>query len=206
MSLILNSSPLETGEQLAVEQQNAVNAAIAEHADHRFAPVTFQGEHWDLTHLNPFAFHREPDPGVILEIVVLFSCHCFTHGIDKDSRSPIPSDEIYKNGKEHRVLNPERYKLSHSLLPLIVRDLAKQRIIVANPGANYVTYERKTTTGVEHYGVFFEVSKAKNRKHRLILRIQSAYLRVPTTRHKEAKKVGFDTLLRAANQGRTIKP
>lgn len=191
---------------ITVEQDLAAQVA-AEHAHHRFAPIAFRGEQWDLSHLDPFAMQRNPGLGHALELVVIFSCHCFTHGIDKDGRSPIPSDELYHGDEEVRVLDRERYTLSASLLVPLVNALDHRHIIVAAPGDNYVTFERPTATGeIEHYGVFFTVTKAKNRKNRLILRVQSAYLRQPTARQKQAKKVKFDTLLRAALEGRKIRP
>jgi hypothetical protein len=88
----------------------------------------------------------------------------------------------------------------------LVNDLPSRKIVVAKPGENYVTYERQTPAGVKQYGVFFTADKAKTRKGRIILRIQSAYLRTPTERHKKAKRVGFDTLLKAAYEGRIIRP
>lgn len=192
---------------LTAEQEQFMAAqAAAEHAHHRFAPVTYLGSHWDLSHLDPFAFHRDPALGYKLEVVVIFSCHCFTHGIDKDSRSPIPAAELYHADGEIRVLNPDRYALSRSLLVPMINALESRHIVVAAPGENFVTFERPTATGqIEHYGVFFTVAKAKNRKNRLILRVQSAYLRQPTARQKAAKKVRFDTLLRAAHEGRKIR-
>ena len=189
------------------EQALAAKAAADEHAHHRFAQVQYPGDAWDLSHLDPFAFHRDPGLGFALEIIVIFTSHCFTHGLDSDGRSHIPAAELYVCDGETRVLDPVRYGLSRSLLVSMMRHIEQRHIIVAAPGNNYVTFERQTETGdVEHYGVFFTVTKAKNRKNRLILRVQSAYLRQPTARQKQAKKVRFDTLLRAAFEGRKIKP
>lgn len=197
---------------LLAERQATATAAAAEHVQHKFAPIEFRGQHWDLGHLDPFAYHREivlnqaSDARLTLEIVVLFSCHCFTQSLENDGRSPIPAAEIYKTDRETRALCEERYSLSLILLRGLVEQLPSRKIIVARPGENYVTFERHGTEGVQHYGVFFEVAKAKSRKNRIILRVQSAYLREPTQRHREAKKVGFDTLLRAAHEGRVIRP
>lgn len=189
-----------------IAEQDLVAQALSEHAHHRFTPVTYQGELWDLSHLDPFAFHRDPALGYKLEIVVIFSCHCFTHGLDKDGRSPIPVEELFHADGEARVLSPERYALSRSLLVPLINALEHRHIIVAAPWDNYVTFERTTPSGeVEHYGIFFMVTRAKNRKNRLILRVQSAYMRQPTARQKQAKKVKFDTLLRAAHEGRKIR-
>ena len=193
-------------------QNESAKAAADEHAHHRFAPVTYRGESWDLTHLDPFAFHHSiildqaQQTALTLEVVVIYSCHCFTSGVAAEARASIPAEMLYERTGELRALNPVRYQLSRTLLVEIVRQLPRRKIIVASPGENYVTYERHTETGVEHYGVYFEVQKAKARKNRVILRIQSAYLREPSKRHREAKKVKFDTLLKAAHEGRKIRP
>lgn len=200
----LTSIGMDTALTVEDEQRHAAQAA-AEHAHHRFAPVTYQGEQWSLSHLDPFAFYRDPALGYPLQIVVIFSCHCFTHGIEKDGRSPIPAEELYQTDGETRVLDPVRYALSLDVLVPLINALHQRHIIIAVPGNNYVTFERLTAIGeVEHYGVFFSVTKAKSRKNRLILRVQSAYLRPLTERQRKAKKVKFDTLLRAAHEGRTI--
>lgn len=194
--------------ELSVDaEQIQIAQALLEHSHHRFAAVAYQGEAWDLSHLDPFAFHRDIGTGLRVEVVVIFSCHCFTHGIDKDKRDVVPADDKFCMESEVRVLNPQRYALSRSVLIPLIRSLDRRKIIVAAPGDNYATFEITTDTGeTAHYGVFFTVTKARTRKKRLILRVQSAYLREPTARQRETKKVGFDTLLRAAYHGTRIRP
>lgn len=193
-------------------EQAPAAVALAEHANHRFAPVTYQGTDWDLSHLDPYAIHYEvvldkaSDQRLTIEIVVIFSCHCFTHDIKHDTRSPIPSEELFVTAEEVRVLNETRYKLSRTILLGLIESLPSKKIIVAVPGDNYVTFECASATGIEYYSVFFEATKAKNRKNRVILRVQSAYMREPTKRERLAKKVGFNTLIRAALEGRKIRP
>jgi hypothetical protein len=73
---------------------------------------------------------------------------------------------------------------------------------------NFVTIEKFNSDGtVSQYAVFFEVEKDKNRKRRLLLRIQSAYVLGAglTRRQEDAGKVRFDTLLRTAYQGKRIR-
>lgn len=193
-------------------QKESAKKAAEEHAHHRFAPVSFQGVLWNFAHLDPFAYHhtifldKGQQSSLALEVVVIFSCHCFTCGVPAEGCDAIQKDALYRAEGELRILDPIRYELSQTLLVEIVRGLPTRKIIVASPGENYVTYERQTASGVEHYGVYFEVQKAKARKNRIILRIQSAYLREPSKRHREAKKVKFDTLLKAAHEGRKIRP
>lgn len=189
----------------------ALAAAAEDHASHRFGQVMFRGAEWNLTHLDPFAFHRPIDVGnadgqpTILEVVVLFSCHCFTHSVERDGRESIPANEYYQRDGETRVLCEERYLLS-SDLPAIIDALSQHRISVARPGHNFVTFRRPTASGEKHYGVYFQVTKARDRAHRIILRVQSAYPKEMTKREKAAKPVKLDTLLKAAYEGRTISP
>lgn len=83
---------------------------IDEHADaieahHRFKPLQFNRTNWSFDHLEPFAFKAQIDENLVIDVVVLFSCHCFTHGRDKDSRRDIPAEELYADGQKTRVLN-----------------------------------------------------------------------------------------------------
>jgi hypothetical protein len=185
--------------------------AAFEHADaieprHRFPKIVFRGETWDLWHLDAFALRMDPDLGFEVDVVVLFTCHCFTHSIKRDVRAPleIPPEEVYEDNVERRVLSKERYDLSRRFLPGLVKDLAKRTIRYAGDGSlNYFTAE---VTGLEApgvYAVFFEVERDKRRKRRLLLYIQSAY-RLERLTHRLAKagKVRFATLLRKTYQGR----
>ncbi len=59
---------------------------------------------------------------------------------------------------------------------------------------------------VSQYAVFFETGKDRQRKRRMFVRIQSAYLLDGglTKRQAVAGKVKFNTLLRTAYQGKKI--
>jgi hypothetical protein len=192
--------------QLAMEIEDPPSETV-----HRFGPIVYQGVEWDLSHLDSFAFKIDPGLGTVITVVVLFSCHCFSHSFrwDTRSRSEIPCHEIYDDGREQRVLNPKRYQLSRQLLRNIVKNLPARRITVADrKQPNFVTLEKVNSDGtVSQYAVFFEVDKDKNRKRRLMLRIQSAYVLDTglTKRQEDARKVGFDTLLRATYQGKQIR-
>ena len=178
----------------------------------QFGLLIYQGNTWDLSHLDPFAFQCDLDLGVPVTVLVLFSCHCFTHSIAWDSRSriEIPHSEIYNDEREKRVLCPDRYHSSRRLLRDLVLGLPTRRIIVADERQpNFMTVETTNASGEPSlYAVFFEVEKDKTRKHRLLLRIQSAYTldQGLTKRQKEAKKVTLRSILRAAVEGRKIRP
>jgi len=187
----------------------ANQTAVFEHADaveprHRFPEIVFRGETWDLRHLDAFALRIDPDLGFEVDVVVLFTCHCFTHSIARDVRVPleIPHHEIYKNDVEQRVLSKERYELSRRFLPKLVKDLPKRTI--RHAGDNRLNYFTAEVTGADApgvYAVFFEVQRDKRRKRRLLLHVQSAYrLERLSNRLAKGGKVRFATLLRKTYQ------
>jgi hypothetical protein len=180
---------------------------LVEHAatvepQHRFPEIVFRGETWNLRHLDAFALRIDPDLGFEVDVVVLFTCHCFTHSVKRDARAPleIPPEEVYENGVERRVLSKERYDLSRRFLPCLVRDLARRTIRYAGEHSlNYFTAEVTGSEAPGIYVVFFEVRRDKRRKRRLLLCVQSAYkLDRLTHRLAKADKVRFAILLRKA--------
>lgn len=187
--------------------------SIDEHADaiearHRFKPLQFNGATWDLSHLEPFAFRAQLDANLAIDVVVLFSCHCFTHGRDKDSRRDIPTAELYADGNKTRVLDPRRYELSKAFLPRLVAELSSRLIrVIGGNKPNYLTIESIDQDGIGvSYTLFFEVLKDQRRKKRILLRVQSAYvLETMSEAQKKARKVNLNVLLRAVYAGRTIR-
>jgi len=181
-------------------------------AMHRFPSVNYKGQSWDLSHLDSFAFGCEVTKGNKIEVVVLFSCHCFTHSFKWElrQRHQIPLNEIYNDGTEERVLSPTRYELSLLLLRGMATELPKRRICIANiEQLNYMTWQLHNADGTQSiYAVFFDAERDAKRKGRVILRIQSGYVldKGLTKRQKEAQKVSFSVLIKAAFEGRKIKP
>jgi hypothetical protein len=193
--------------------QNALQVAVDEPAEHthRFGDISFRGVRWDLSHLDSFTFKIDLGLGTDITVLVLFSCHCFTHSLrwDKRPHSLIPAHEIYDDGKEQRVLDAQRYELSQRFLRDVVMTMPSRRIVVADDRQpNFVTVESVNTDGsTSLYAIFFEARKDKSRKHRMVLRIQSAYLLDDglTKRQTSAKRIGFTTLLRATYLGKKIR-
>lgn len=175
---------------------------------HKFPPAIFEGDVWDLSHLEPFVFQlsiaKDGEPDWLVKVLVTCSAHCFTHKTEDDSRLEIPSSQLYVFNNEVRVLDLERYQLSREFLPRILAELSTKKIVIAGEGRNFMTYERHTAGGVEVYAVYFSVVKAR-RKGRLELYIESAYPRTLTKRVKEAKPVRLKTLLRAVYEGRKLR-
>ena len=79
-------------------------ALIGQHTDaiephHRFCDVVYLGKPWDLSHLDPFAIRLDPGLGFAVDVVVLFTCHCFSHAIEKDGRPLARYSTMGKNGE-----------------------------------------------------------------------------------------------------------
>jgi len=177
--------------------------AVAEH--HRFSGVTVGDEVWQFDHLEAFAMRvpleRSPGKPIDIEIVVLFSNHCFSRGL---SPGEVVDDALtVMDGNEKRVLDKERYALSRQYLPRLILELPTRHILVADPTRpNFVTFELPpVAVGAEpvRYAVFFEVKKDSVRRRRMLLRVQSAYiLDKPSKRLLKADKMRFQVILKRA--------
>ncbi len=185
---------------------------IDQHQDiasrHRFGSVVYEGEPWDLSHLAPFVFRAALSDSLIVDVVVLFSCHCFAHGVESETRDVVPREEFFMDGTEVRILSPERYRLSKLYLPQLIHELSTRHIrVLGGSRPNYLTVEAFDEVGRSvNYAVFFEVLKDRARKKRMLLRVQSAY-KLPTLnkRMEKARKVNFGVLLKAVYEGREIR-
>jgi hypothetical protein len=188
--------------ELATGMESAFGHEDAVEPRHRFPAIKFRGEPWDLTHLDAFAIRIDPELGFDIDVVILFTCHCFSHSFEWDDRAPleIPDEEVFDNGFERRVLSKERYELSRRFLPHLVKDLGKRPVRFAGT-TNYFTAENLGEDPGK-YVIFFEAERDKTRKKRLLLRIQSAYRAdALSKRLAKAGKIKFATLLRKTYQG-----
>jgi hypothetical protein len=193
-----------------LEQADVADHQEAVESHHRFPAVSYRGSSWELSHLDAFALRVDPGLGFEVDVVVLFSCHCFTRSPAGDGQVEGESfpEDVFDNGRERRVLDTQRYELSRKLLPGLITELPTRTIRVARATPqNYVTLEAVDVSGAAvEYGVFFEVTKDARRKRRLLLHVQSAYaLDTVNKRLRNAGKVSFEVLLRAAYEGRKIR-
>lgn len=176
---------------------------VADH--HRFAGVTVGAEVWQFDHLDAFAMRVpleiSPQKPIDIDIVVLFSNHCFSRGLNQGE--VVDDSLVIMDGSEKRVLDKERYALSRQYLPRLILDLPNRHILVADPTRpNFVTFELPSAElGAEpvRYAVFFEVKKDSVRRKRMLLRVQSAYiLDKPSKRLLKADKMRFQVILKRA--------
>jgi len=188
---------------MATVPMNQHNDVVADH--HRFASMAVGDEIWQFDHLEAFAmrvsFEISPGKATEVDMVVLFSNHCFTRGLEPGE--VVAESQIVMDGTEQRVLDKERYVLSRQYLPQLIWELPTRHILVADPSRpNYVTFELPANIpGAEpmRYAVFFEVKRDKVRRKRMLLRVQSAYvLDKPSKRLLKADKVRFQVILKRA--------
>lgn len=172
---------------------------------HRFSDLVYSDEVWAFDHLEPFVMRTFLDitsgPPVGIDVVVLFSNHCFTR--EAHAHEAIVEDHVVMDGNTRRVLDRARYDLSRTYLPHVILDLPNRHIQVADATRpNFVTFEIPPTAAgrsPQRYGVFFEVRKDAARKKRILLRVQSAYvLESPSKRLLKADKMRFHVLLKRA--------
>ena len=170
---------------------------------HRFVPLQVSDELWQFEHLEAFAMRMPlellPGQATEVDVVVLFTNHCFTRGVEPGE--VVNPSMVIMDGNERRVLDKERYELSKLYLPQLILDLSNRHIQVADPTRpNFVTYELPATTPgatPQKYAVFFEVTRDRKRGKRLLLRVQSAYILVnPSKRLQKAIKINFRILLK----------
>jgi hypothetical protein len=189
---------------------------IAEHLEaiapnHRRRVVTRCGQPWDLSHLDPFAFLIDPGLGFDIVVVVHFSSHCFTRSLKWDGRhvKAIPSGELFNDGQDIRVLCEQRRALSLQYLPRLIHELPRRLIRFARDlPQNFITTELIESAGTprQHYVMFFEVSRDPKRKRRLLLKVQSAYLKEALEpRLIKGRRISFSTLLKATCTRQQLK-
>lgn len=172
---------------------------------HRFPSKRVDDRLWCFKHLDPFALQVSVDLGVqlptTLTVIVLFSNHCFTRSVKPGEA--VPEGLAWEDARERRVMDFQRYEMSKRFLPKVIYELPNRSILFADTSRpNFVIFEIPTNeqaNSAQRYAVFFEVEKDKNRKHRLLLRVQSAYvLEQVSQRQLKADKIKLKTLLRRA--------
>jgi hypothetical protein len=192
MTMTITTVPIDT-------HQDAVSS------HQRFAAVVMGTEVWRFDHLEPFAMRvpLEVSPGnsVAIDIVVLFSNHCFTRGLGPGE--VVDTAHVIMDGGEKRVLDEVRYALSRQYLPGLILDLPNRHILVADRARpSFVTFELPQSAAgapAAWYAVFFELKKDSVRRKRMLLRVQSAYvLETPSKRLLNADKMRFQVIMKRA--------
>jgi len=148
-------------------------------------PFVFENVTYDLGHLHPFKMvinqaATKDKPERQYKIQVIFSLHCFTKS--QKGQEQIDTDKLYRDNREVRIFDFERYELS-KYLKGIIEDIGQKKCFHTGHG-NFFIIELLTNNQERiEYEVYFTISKGEKL---LNLFIQSAYSR--DGKHKSGKK------------------
>jgi len=174
----------------------------------KWIPFIYDRKAYDLNHLHPCELiitqeAKNNKPEKIYYLDVTFSIHCFSR--KKIRNETIENELLYKDSRESRIFCFDRYKLSKNL-PKIIEKLQEKKCYHTTHG-NYFTIDLTDNDGIkEDYEVYFVVSKS-NKKGRLNLYVQSAYIRNKTQKNKRKpkKSIRFDIIVHNTFVKKTIK-
>ena len=129
--------------------------------------------------------------------------HTFTRGLKEGE---VVADELlYRDSRETRVFDFERYELSKRLLE-IIRQLDERRCYHTGHG-NFFTIELVSEDGTsQEYEIYFKVSRA-SRKGWLNLYVESAYARDSgyQTSQPKKRKIGLQVIAYNITHGKVIR-
>lgn len=166
-----------------------------------------RGKTYDLSHLDGFqetyvvaAKGEKPEQTYLLNVI--FSLHCFTRGPKKDE--VIPRELAYRDSRETRIFDFERYEESFRL-PDIIRALGEKKCF-HDPHGNFYIVEVTARDGTKKfYSVFFTLSKAGKKKG-LNLFISSAHVRDELPYDRNPKPIKFSVLVYNKWTGKAVRP
>jgi hypothetical protein len=170
----------------------ATNGASASY----FPSASIGGQTYDLGHLDPFTFRFTAD-GLAYAVKVIFSCHCFTEGLQAHHT---PQDHYTHDG-ETRAFCVERHGLS-IMLPGLVQSLGT--VYHNTKWGNFFFWKNhQLQTATTPYLVFFNMAKSTSGNADVLMNINSAHLKPNMTQF--AAPVKFKTLVEAKAKGRKLK-
>jgi hypothetical protein len=155
-------------------------------------PFTHNETVYDLSHLNSKTIIYEvaakhDKPALSYTVDVAFSTHCFTA---KPCHALYEKTLEYRDGRELRIFDLERYRLSKDL-PTVVDTLVGRKCLFAGRD-NFVTITFVDQAGKKvDYDIFFTLTRSSTRG-RLNLFIQSAYVGATIPR---SRTVRFEVIL-----------
>lgn len=149
------------------------------------------------------AFPFTVDDADEIKILIRYSCHCWSRGLEDGER---PAGTVFMDGKRARVFDPDRYEASLHL-PELLRGLPTNRIYVTRSDRNYGVYNARLVNPDGHaYTAYFQLKNRKGRfdgiRHKLELTVESAYAKAQP---EPGGKTGFKAVIAKALHGRTVK-
>lgn len=151
----------------------------------RWADRTIEGVSYSFGHLAPFDMRllrpaRPNLPPMDIGIRVVFDCHVVTEKTDGNRQQGSTEDQAFwvDCGGNERRFHPDRYRLSQSL-PDLIRGLPTGRTkCYGTRKANYMVCKAVGAHfGGPHYQVFFDMYRSHGTTARLVMYVQTAYLK-----------------------------
>jgi hypothetical protein len=170
-------------------------------------PFERDGRQFDLSHLDGFSYDlvvpaKDDKPERTYRLNVTFSIHCFTRGAKKDE--VIPTELAYRDSRETRIFDDERYEQS-KMLRGIIETLGGRQCHHDKHG-NFYVFEVQDAKGQKaYYSVFFTLSKA-GKKAGLNLYVTTAHMRPQPPYAKNVKPVRFSIIVHNIWVGKGVKP
>jgi hypothetical protein len=161
-----------------------------------------------LSHLDDFTFDlvvpsKDGKPEQRYEIGVVFSMHCFTT-TEYAEDGTWPREREYRDSREARLFDEERYELSKHL-PEIVRGISnRQCFLDPENDRDYFLVERIGEEESRSYHVFFKLSQAASKKQ-MTLYVKSAYVPDRPARPKKPTPVRFSVIAHNVKIGKSVK-
>jgi hypothetical protein len=168
------------------------------------------GQVYDLSHLHPQQLNftqaaKGDQPAREYEVQLVYGLHCFT----RSRQVEIGSDDslAYSDSRETRQFDFGRYECSKQL-PAIVQALPTSPCYHTGHGNFFTVKLFNASIGEEEtYEVYFKVSRSSTRPARLILFVQSAYVRDRAhTNPPSRKKINFFVILHNTLHRKPITP
>ena len=164
----------------------------------KFPPYTIGDRKFILDHLGSFSMEVLPDKegAKSIKILVNFHCHCFTEAYDGIDA------HAYHHQGEIRSFSEERHALSHEL-PNFIRGIAERKVMFTRE-TNYLIVEVVDQDGVKvRYSIFFDLKRARDDHHDLVLTVESAYVKESLPKHLD--KIRFRILAAKVAQGQKVR-
>lgn len=131
----------------------------------------FNGEAFDLCHLDPFIFAiPAKNDSAEYRVRVTFGCHTFTRAWAEDE----PAHLRFENGSEVRCFCNERFELSRRL-PSIIHNAATGRVHFSQFGNYLIVRDIDGLAGP--YVMFFNLERARSEGFELTMFVDSAYVK-----------------------------
>lgn len=166
--------------------------------------ASVQDHQVSVPHLAPQILTVQLAQGDRVNIIVKFSCHCWTKRYDEALHR---GQMRIMDHKHPRVFDPGRYADSLHL-PTFVQGMMGHKCMLTASERNYMSFDATIAgAGSGVYRVYFDMRQDKGRwngiRHKLQMYVESAYIKHDS---EEGTATSFQNIVAAALQGKKIAP